>query len=130
MAEIKFTEPLDKDIFGKTAEEYAQKISQSKSNKSTQIRKYYDELVMWNDKIQHAENKQEAFEYNAPFIQMMRAKVAYASGRKAEGGYLLDEHFVKMFNQIMEQIRDEKSLRYAKLFFEAVLGFRKALEKR
>ena len=124
ISKIKFN-PLDPQIFGDIAKNCADEISKSSGkNESSQIRKFYDELVMWHDKIQHADDLQQAYKENEPFIQMMKAKVAYAKGRK-----LLDDNFEQMFNQIMKEIKDPQSLNYAKLFFEAVLGFRKALEK-
>lgn len=110
---------LEAETFGKVAETWAEKIHHNSKNKSSQLRRYYDELVMWNDKVQQTDD----YVGNVPFIKMMKAKVAYAKGRD-----LVDENFQKMFNRIIDEIEDKESLRNAKLFFEAVLGFRKALE--
>ena len=58
---------------------YEWTIERSKdANKSTQIRKFYDELTMWVAKSKD----EETLSRNLPFIRMMNAKVAYANGRK------------------------------------------------
>ena len=57
-------------------------------------------------------------------LKMMNAKVAYSKGREH-----VDVCFEKMFTQLINQIKDPKTLKNAKLFMEAFLGFYKALEK-
>ena len=117
---------LEIDIFSDTARNAAEHISQNKDkNKSTQLRKFYDELAMWHDKVFQAASREEAYQNAAPFIQMMKAKAAYSKGRKH-----VDDNFVDVFNQIIGQIHSPDSLKNAKLFFEAVLGFRKANEEK
>ena len=95
---------LEAETFGKVAETWAEKINHNSKNKSSQLRKYYDELVMWNDKVQQTDD----YVGNVPFIKMMKAKVAYAKGRD-----LVDENFQKMFNRIIDEIEDTESLRNA-----------------
>jgi CRISPR-associated protein, csm2 family len=92
-------------------------------NKSSQIRKFYDELLMWDEKIHRATDKNAEYHNAAPFIHMIKAKAAYAKGRDH-----VDEHFLQFINKLLEQIESPRTLRNAKLFFEAVLGFRKAQE--
>ena len=60
----------------------------------------------------------------APFIQMLVAKAAYAKGRDH-----VDECFETLFAHLIRQISDADSLRHAKLFMEAFMGFYKAQEK-
>ena len=110
----------------------AKRISQNgdKQNKSTQLRKYYDELSMWDDKIHRAADKNAEYQKSAPYIHMLRAKVAYASNRKSSGTPLVDEYFVRIFNHIINQIDSAETLHHAKLFYEAMLGFRKAQESK
>jgi CRISPR-associated protein Csm2 len=55
---------------------------------------------------------------------MLKAKVAYARGRKH-----VDESFEQFFMHIIQQIDSVDSLKYAKLFMEAFMGFYKAQEK-
>ena len=97
------------------------------SNKSTQLRKFYDELVMWFEKV-HFERtpieREAKYTEVAPFIQMLVAKVAHAKGR----GHV-DDNFERLFAHLIRQISDVESLKHAKLFMEAFMGFYKAQEK-
>ena len=96
-----------------------------KHNQSTQIRKYYDELSMWDDKIHRAADKNAEYQKTAPYIHMLKAKVAYALGREH-----VDKHFMDVFNKIIGQIDSAETLHHAKLFYEAMLGFRRAQESK
>ena len=113
---------IDADLFDKTAREAAKEVARVKSehNKSTQLRRFYDELVMWEEKVRQNEEK---FEEYLPFIRMLKAKAAYAEGRK-----LVDGAFVDLLDQMIDAIQNVDDLRTAKLFFEAFIGFYK-LEK-
>ncbi len=111
---------LSDNIFSDIAEAAAKHISSPNQNKASQIRKFYDELAMWDEKIHR--NKAE-YDKSAPFIHMLKAKVAYAKGRGN-----VDANFVAIFNHLIDQISDPQTLRHAKLFFEAMLGYRKAYE--
>ena len=96
-------------------------------NKPSQLRKFYDELVMWHDKLafeKTADARAAKYRELAPFIKMMNAKVAYARGR----GHV-DQNFEQLFSHLIRQIACPATLKNAKLFMEAVLGFLKAEEK-
>ena len=123
--EIKFGGEKPTEIFSDIAQRAAQHIKQSNNvNKTTQLRKLYDELAMWNDRVQLArENKENKFQELAPFIKMLKAKVAYARGRKH-----VDDHFLEVFNRCIDQANNVETLRDAKLFMEAVMGFCKLEE--
>ena len=54
---------------------------------------------------------------------MLKAKVAYARGRKH-----VDDHFLEVFNRCIDQANNVETLRDAKLFMEAVMGFCKLEE--
>ena len=117
---------LEIDIFSDTARNAAEHISQNKNkNNSTQLHIFYDELAMWHDKVFQAASREEAYQNAAPFIQMLRAKAAYSKGRSH-----VDDNFIAVFNQIIGQIHNADTLKNAKLFFEAVLGFRRANEQK
>lgn len=106
------------DLFDGIASEVAECIAQFKGNKSTQLRKYYDELNMWEQKIK--QNPNNYAEY-LPLIKMLNAKVAYAKGRD-----LVDDNFVKLMRRCLEQVtEDRKTFGTCKLFFEAFMGFYK-----
>jgi CRISPR-associated protein Csm2 len=129
-SDIQFNKPLFDDLFSKTAEYYAKKVRFSGKNNPTQLRRFYDELIMWNDKVQLARDEQgksrrdDAYKESSPFIKMLIAKVAYSKGRNH-----VDETFETMFRHCINQITDAESLKHCKLFMEAFMGFYKAIEK-
>lgn len=125
--DIRFDQiPIPEELFGDIAKRTARTISESvkkEANKPTQLRKFYDEMVLWHEKVHHesgAEAKAAKYAELAPFIKMMKAKVAYAKGRNH-----VDENFEKLFTHLVDQIQDAASLRHAKLFMEAFMGFYK-----
>lgn len=130
VADIKLAAPLSENLFADIAQEKAARVFEGgagRKNKSTQLRKFYDELVMWFDKV-HLERTREAkatkYTEVAPFIKMMNAKVAYAKGRDH-----VDDCFEQMFSHLIRQVSDVETLKHAKLFMEAFMGFYKAQEK-
>lgn len=113
--------PLEPELFNNVAREKARMIADNnRANKSSQIRKFYDELCMWETKVSLQPAK---FNDYLPFILMLNAKLAYAKGRK-----LVDDNFVKLIGDCLKQVKDQETLRICKLFFEAFLGFYKELE--
>lgn len=115
--------PLNTELFNSVAREKAKMIADNnKANKSSQIRKFYDELCMWETKVSLEPTR---FNDYLPFILMLNAKLAYAKGRK-----LVDDNFVKLIGDCLKQVKDPETLRICKLFFEAFLGFYKELEER
>jgi CRISPR-associated protein Csm2 len=141
-SKIVFGDALTDDLFSEVAQEKSSEIFQAGldqrgnqiKNKSTQLRKFYDELVMWTDKV-HAIGKLEPgqksdavraarYRDSAPFIKMMNAKVAYAKSRNH-----VDDSFEAMFSHCIKSVSDAKTLKHAKLFMEAFMGFYKAQEK-
>ena len=117
-------------LFSDIAQDKAHTVHEAgegKKNKSTQLRRVYDELVMWYERVQFERTPAERsakYEEVAPFIQMLVAKAAYAKGRDH-----VDECFETLFAHLIRQISDADSLRHAKLFMEAFMGFYKAQEK-
>ncbi|MDO8940714.1 MAG: type III-A CRISPR-associated protein Csm2 [Methylicorpusculum sp.] len=109
------------DLLDNVAQNAATTIADNRnSNKPTQLRRFYDEIVLWDSKV----NQQpEKFEEYLPFIRMINAKVAYALGRK-----LVDPNFVKLINDGLRQVDSVDTMRHFKLFMEAFMGFYK--EKR
>ena len=115
------TIPPAAELFNGEAEAVANKLHQAPGhmNKSTQIRRFYDELVGWQERIEGDDAKFKQYE---AFIKMLNAKVAYAKGRK-----LVDEHFETWFRECIKSTTNAKALDHFRLLFEAVLGFLKAL---
>jgi CRISPR-associated protein Csm2 len=130
VSDIKFGGAMPEMLFADIAQEKARVIAEAgggRKNKSTQLRKFYDELVMWHDKVafeQSKEAKDLKYRELAPFIKMLTAKVAYAKAREH-----VDECFEKLFSHVIRHIADADSLIHAKLFMEAFMGFYKAQEK-
>ena len=123
-------EPTSPMLFSQYAKEAAEACSLAgeKINKTTQIRRFYDELVFWRDKIFAGNDSQkweERFKEDLPYIQMLRAKVAYARGRE-----LVDKTFFEIFDRVVQQIETKEQFKRAKLFMEAFLGYKKNLEKK
>ena len=118
------------DLFAEKAEKVARDCNEGKAgvNASTQLRRFYDELVMWHDKVfakQSDEDQKAAFNTFLPYIQMLRAKVAYSKGRK-----LVNETFYGMFDNLIEQVKTPETLKRARLFMEAFLGYKKYFESK
>ena len=114
--------PPSAELFNKDAEDQARIFSQTQvreANKSTQLRRFYDELVGWQERIGDDEAKFAELE---AFIKMLNAKVAYAKGRK-----LVDEQFEGWFRDCIKSTTSAVALKHFRLHFEAVLGFLKAL---
>lgn len=114
---------LTKELFDTTAETCAKTIAESSDsiNKPTQLRRFYDELVMWNER---ASISDEAFQDALPFVYMMKSKAAYAKGRKN-----IDATFLQFIKDLINQIKDKETLNNAKLFMEAMMGFYKQYKK-
>ncbi|MEI6542400.1 MAG: type III-A CRISPR-associated protein Csm2 [Methylococcales bacterium] len=91
-------------------------------NKITQLRKFYDEVCMWEAKSKNL----QVFSENLPFIKMLNAKVAYARSRE-----YVDDKFVTMIAGCLSQINETnedgmKKFKNFKTFFEAFYGFYRA----
>jgi CRISPR-associated protein Csm2 len=129
--DIKLAAPLSENLFSDIAEDKAIAVARAggrRNNKSTQLRKFYDELVMWFDKVNMERSKDakiSKYAEIAPFIKMMKAKVAYAKGRDH-----VDTCFDQMFSKLISQIDSPDTLKHAKLFMEAFMGFYKVHEEK
>ena len=113
--------PPDPELFNTEAESVAIKLNQVPGhlNKTSQIRRFYDELVGWQERV---DGDDEKFKQYEAFIKMLNAKVAYAKGRK-----LVDDQFEFWFRDCIKSTSNAKALDHFRLHFEAMLGFLKAL---
>lgn len=115
--------PAKGEIFSMIAKEAADFIAKNKEkNKPTQLRKFYNELIMWNERVQSATDKDKKYHELEPFIKMLKAKVAYANSRNH-----VDNNFKKVFEQCIDEIKNAETLFHAKLFIESVTGYLKFL---
>ena len=117
----------DEELFNKTAKEWAEKIGADKKFgvQNTQMRKFYDKVLELNEKAKHKD-----FDEVLPFVKMLNSKVAYASQRSSGSGKIVNSTFVSMINSCVNQVAKKEDLNTFKLFFEAVVGFHKALDGR
>ena len=114
---IKF-ETIEADLFNQVAQATAKTIAENtRSNKPTQLRRFYDEIVMWENKVSMYPDR---FDEYLPFIRMMNAKAAYALGRK-----LVDKNYCDLINHCLGQVNKPEQMRTFKLFMEAFMGFYK-----
>jgi CRISPR-associated protein Csm2 len=108
------------DLFSDKADQCAKVIAANggtRSNKPTQIRRFYDEVCMWHEKVGQ---DQARFTECLPFIKMIGAKVAYARGRD-----LVDESFMQYMENALKQVNDLKTFHTFKTFMEAFVGYYK-----
>jgi CRISPR-associated protein Csm2 len=117
---------ISDELYASVAESKAKFLAENsgEKNKSTQLRRFYDELGLWNEKVNgkgNAKDRNTRYRELAPLIKMLNAKVAYAKGRKH-----VDDNFEKLLRHILGQVKDPKTLEQAKLFMEAFMGFYKA----
>lgn len=116
---IRFGELLPPDLFSTYAEEAARAVSGAsrEMNKASQLRRFYDELVMWQERVGTGDTK---FAEHEPYIRMLKAKAAYAKGRKH-----VDANFRALFDHLIDHSTNAATLRQAKLFFEAFMAYYK-----
>jgi len=93
----------DAEAIAKYLDESAKNGRDSGKNKSTQIRRFYDELVGWQERIGTDE-------------------AAYAQGRN-----LVTREFVQWLRDCIKQIDGPRTLNHFRLHFEAMIGFLKAI---
>ena len=121
---------LAPDLFDGIAEDAA-KIVAKDETRTSQLRRFYDELLRWEAKVNDGDpdGVRNRLRRHLPFIKMMNAKAAYAKGRKAQGRSLVGMSFVTLLRRCLEQVGDTSegphALRNSRLFFEAFMGFYK-----
>lgn len=120
--------PLDADLFAAVAERCARTVGlrederPRKENKPSQLRKFYDELCMWDERVRAEPKKFDEF---LPFIRMLNAKTAYAKGRE-----LVDINYETLMNHCLKEVTSAETLHRCKTFFEAFMGYYKVVRPR
>ena len=116
---IRFGPKISATLFSDIAEDCARVVSQAGRdvNRGTQLRRFYDEIVRLQGKVGGSAEK---FEAQQPFVQMLKAKVAYAKGRKK-----VDENYNKLLRDVVDRVTDPATLSQAKLFMEAFMAYYK-----
>lgn len=111
------------EAFSKVAEERAMEISKDgkdergnpKRNKTSQLRKFYDELFKLN---QRAKMPGINWDTILPHVHMLIAKVAYAKGRD-----LVTDSFVSMLKDLLSKVEHKEQLHVVTSFLEAFMAF-------
>lgn len=117
---------LDPELFSKQADLLAKQISEDgqrdrkAKNKSTQLRRFFDEIVRLNTQAQ-TDKGNVNWKVILPHVHMLVAKTAYAQGRD-----LVTPSFVEMMRSGITQIEEKKDLQIFANFLEAFMGFYKA----
>jgi CRISPR-associated protein Csm2 len=120
---IRFATP-DAELFNNIAREAAQGVARADAyrNKPTQLRRFYDELLLWETRVSQQPLDAQAAKFTEclPFIRMLNAKAAYADGRK-----LVDRTFVDLMQHTLNEVTNPQTLTTCKYFWEAFMGFYK-----
>lgn len=108
---------LTAELLSTTADRWAQIIAkeaedQNGRNKSTQLRRFYDEICRLHDK------GERDFERRLPFVHMILSRVAYAKSRK-----LVGDQFYQLMQTCLRQIENWQTFDNFKHFMEAFMGF-------
>lgn len=118
----------DRTLFSDTARDLALACTpdrdKKKKNATAQIRRFYDEVVFWHDRVLKESDPELGFQKAEPFIQMLKAKAHYANGRD-----LIDDTCLDFLVRLADQIRDVETLKNGKLLFESFLGYKKYFEE-
>lgn len=136
LPEIKFWDKKEEDLinlglFNEIAEEWAKQLRDDDigSNNYSQIRKYYDEILLIDQKLSirttSNQDTNKEFRKILPYLKMIRAKVYYSRYRKSQGKYLVGDNFVNFITKCLQQVNDYKDFQVFKTFFEALMGFLK-----
>ncbi|MDL1957530.1 MAG: type III-A CRISPR-associated protein Csm2 [Candidatus Desulfofervidus auxilii] len=122
LPEIKFWSDKEKKLvnttlFSEIAFKYSEIISSKdkKKNKRSQLRKFYDEVLFFYDRLKGEKDKFQQF---LPYIKLMRAKLYYSLGRK----HITDE-FRTMVESCLNQVETWDDFEVFKNFFEAFMGY-------
>ncbi|WP_420064673.1 type III-A CRISPR-associated protein Csm2 [Pectobacterium colocasium] len=120
-----FKRQLDKPeatFFDTDAQQFSEQLAQhGKKDKPTQLRRFYDQLQQLEQRINGDEEKLALY---LPEIRMISAHLAYAKGRE-----LISDTFCDTMQNLIRSINTCRHLKNGRLFFEATLGFLRAMRR-
>lgn len=107
------------DMINKNADVIAKIIKQGE-NSYTQVRKFYNELLLLQKQAQGNQNNVDSgeFEKVLPMIYLVKSKAAYARGKKN-----INDNLLSFLVFYIEKIKNIEQLKYFMLYFEAILGY-------
>jgi len=105
------------ELAKKMAEKIAEEGKKTKTNKNSQIRKYYDSIFRLNERAKIPEAN-----FNAILIELNRelALIYYAWGRKK-----VSKKFVDMMEELIKSVENEKHLNAITNFLECFIAYYK-----
>ena len=107
---------LTEEMLTTKPEEFAKKIA--KIDKSTQIRKFYNDFLILQAKAKDCETEEEFKEKILPLIYFSKAKLAYAKGRKT-----ISEEFMKEIDYWIGQIKSRNDFENFMYYYQALIGY-------
>jgi CRISPR-associated protein Csm2 len=116
---------INKELFSSQIEEIAKEINKerdlkkTKLNHTTQVRKFFDEVIRLKKKLGDNPTSED-FEKLHPYINMINAKAAYASGRD-----LISKSFKEFISDSLKQIESKEDFDIFVNLFESFIGFYK-----
>lgn len=115
---------IRKEVVGKEAQNWADKLTARRKLTSHQLRRFYNEFKTLERKLEHKTanqgvDEQQAFDEVLPLVMLTLPKLLYAKERG-----VAPEEFASWLKGCLEGIKgDVKNFRAFMLHFEAVLGF-------
>ena len=103
------------DLFDAQAEKAAKGIIDERKNKINQIRIFYNQFIVLNEKIN---NSEENFRKQLPYIKMIKARAKYSKGRKNIGDY-----FENFLLKCVDKVNTLEDFKIICSFFETVVGY-------
>lgn len=121
---------IDPELFSSKADKLAETVfekSNSKANKPTQLRKFYDEVVRFDSMLKSvpSDKQNEEFEKMLPYLKMLNAKAAYAMGRD-----LVTKEFKDFISMSLSQVKNKNDFELFNGLFEAFMGFYKYYDEK
>ncbi|MBI4378135.1 MAG: type III-A CRISPR-associated protein Csm2 [Nitrospinae bacterium] len=116
---------IDSELFSSKAEVLAKEIfneGNNKTNKPTQIRKFYDEVLRFDSMLK---TNPAVFENILPYLKMLNAKAAYSMGRD-----LVSKGFKEFISASLNQIKDKDDFDAFAGLFEAFMGYYKFYDEK
>jgi CRISPR-associated protein Csm2 len=109
----------DSRMFDQTAQGIAGILKVPRNqNKSSQVRRFYDEVIRFSDRHRPGLANAEGFARDLPFIRMISAHAAYAETREH-----VDANFRQFIQSSVRQVENPDDLANFRTLFEAVIGF-------
>lgn len=123
---------IDPELFSSKAEKLAEAVFEgqhknSKANKPTQLRKFYDEVMRFDSMLKSVppDKQNDEFDKMLPYLKMLNAKAAYAMGRD-----LVTKEFKDFISMSLSQVKNKNDFELFNGLFEAFMGYYKYYDEK